>query len=381
MASRYQDVLLCVTGLTPQVVTETLFALCQDSADATDHRIPDEIQVITTTEGRRRIELSLLCDNGGHGHFHRLCADYGLDPEAIRFDASSIYVVRDENGRELADIVDEPGNAAAADLINQRVRDLTRRDDVRLHVSLAGGRKTMGFYAGYALSLYARAQDRLTHVLVNSPFESHPAFFYPPPKPTTLLVGGNNDFVSTADARVGLADIPFVRLRNELDRTLLEGEFSFREAVSRAQQALVRPSLRIDLTRREVWLQGIPVRLSPTKFAWLTWFALRAHRGEPAIAFDEAAARELRGVIEWLEGTGPSSLRDGVDAALAELRECGESNYFDRNRTRLNSSLAQADRLPKEVIERYRVQATGQRPHTRYGLNLSRNSVRIEGEP
>jgi CRISPR-associated protein (TIGR02584 family) len=33
-------------------------------------------------------------------------------------------------------------------------------------MSIAGGRKTMGFYAGYALSLYGRAQDRMSHVLV-----------------------------------------------------------------------------------------------------------------------------------------------------------------------------------------------------------------------
>ena len=40
----------------------------------------------------------------------------------------------------------------------------------------------MGFYLGYALSLYSRAQDRLSHVLVNSPFESHSEFFYPTPE-------------------------------------------------------------------------------------------------------------------------------------------------------------------------------------------------------
>ena len=30
----------------------------------------------------------------------------------------------------------------------------------------------MGFYLGYALSLYGRTQDRLSHVLVSSPYES-----------------------------------------------------------------------------------------------------------------------------------------------------------------------------------------------------------------
>ncbi|MBF4102237.1 hypothetical protein INT80_01850 [Gallibacterium anatis] len=41
-----------------------------------------------------------------------------------------------------------------------------------MHVSIAGGRKTMGFFAGYALSLYGRAQDSLSHVLVSAEYEA-----------------------------------------------------------------------------------------------------------------------------------------------------------------------------------------------------------------
>jgi len=37
--------------------------------------------------------------------------------------------------------------------------------NIQLHVSLAGGRKSMRFFAAYALSLWGRDIDRLTHVL------------------------------------------------------------------------------------------------------------------------------------------------------------------------------------------------------------------------
>lgn len=380
MESGRYDVLLCVTGLTPQVVTETIFALYREAGHGRASRIPREVQIITTTEGRRRVEQSLLSHDGARGQLERLCTDYGLDPAAIRFDESCIHTVRDAEGRELADIVDEVGNRAVADLIHDRIRQLTRRDDIRLHVSLAGGRKTMGFYAGYVLSLYARPQDRLSHVLVNPPFESHPEFYYPPPQPQILLTD-NNEPISTADARVTLADIPFVRLRDELDPSLLEGDLTFSEAVARAQKVLERPDLRIDLSERRAWLQGTPVRLSPTKFAWLTWLALRAHRGEPPVAFDEGAGNELARVIEWLEGSGPSALREALESALEELRETGQTNYFDRNRTRLNRALTDESGLPRVVVERYLVHALGQRPHTRYGLTLRPEAIRIEGEP
>lgn len=104
----------------------------------------------------------------------------GWTEPPIRFDSDYIHVIRGVDGSELDDIVDEAGNHAAADQITRLLRELTRDPGNRLHVSLAGGRKTMGFYIGYALSLYARPQDRLSHVLVNPPFESHPEFFYPP---------------------------------------------------------------------------------------------------------------------------------------------------------------------------------------------------------
>lgn len=37
----------------------------------------------------------------------------------------------------------------------------------------------MGYYLGYALSLYGRAQDRLSHVLVTERYESLRDFFIP----------------------------------------------------------------------------------------------------------------------------------------------------------------------------------------------------------
>ena len=37
----------------------------------------------------------------------------------------------------------------------------------------------MGYYLGYALSLFGRSQDRLSHVLVSDGYEGHPEFYYP----------------------------------------------------------------------------------------------------------------------------------------------------------------------------------------------------------
>ena len=173
-------ILLAVTGLSPQILTETLYALSMDEAGQGEPFIPTEIHLITTESGARLARTALLHPDGGQ--FHALLSDYPVlnRPD---FDERHIHIIRDARGRPLADIRTPAENAAAADCITALVSQFTRDDNTQLHVSIAGGRKTMGFYLGYAFSLFARPQDELSHVLVSSPFENHPEFFYPPAQP------------------------------------------------------------------------------------------------------------------------------------------------------------------------------------------------------
>lgn len=368
-------IFICVTGLTPQVVTETVYALGATAGDDGEIALPTEIHVISTKTGKERVEATLL---GEAGQLARLCRDYGWDRTRIALDSDHIHVISDAAGRELDDIRDEHDNAAAADFITRFICRAAN-GPVRLHVSIAGGRKTMGYFCGYALSLYGHPEDRLSHVLVNPPFESHPDFFYPPPVPVRLTTTDGST-VSTADACVSLANIPFVRLRQGVDEDLLEGGLSFSESVARAQQTLDAPELHIDLTNRKVLLQGHRVRLSDTNFLWLTWFAERAQRKLPPIAFDEQAGRDLLRIVTWLEGAGASRLRESVEEALAELGR-GDKQYFERNRSRLNKALYERSDLCAAAARRYELKSLGRRPHTKYGLTLSPDTIRIEGTP
>jgi len=173
-ATAPRRILLAVTGLSPQIVTETLYALACRSETPW---VPHEVHLITTATGRREAELNLLADQkprGEPGWFHRLRDDYSLPP--ICFDTDCIHVLGDAAGTALDDIRTPADNERAADFITEIVRQLTGDEHSELHVSIAGGRKTMGYYLGYALSLFGRAQDRLSHVLVSEPFENNREF-------------------------------------------------------------------------------------------------------------------------------------------------------------------------------------------------------------
>ena len=146
-------ILLAVTGLSPQIVTETLHAL---AVGKDDPFVPTEIHLITTAEGAERARLALLSDKPGW--FHRLRVDFSL-PE-IAFDVDCIHVLRDASGNIMADIRSPADNLACADFITETVRKLSADPDSALHVSIAGGRKTMGFFLGYALSLFGRGEKK-----------------------------------------------------------------------------------------------------------------------------------------------------------------------------------------------------------------------------
>ena len=132
-------ILLAVIGLSPQILTETVYALAVAPARPQRPFVPTEVRLITTNEGAERAKLSLLHPESGW--FHRLRADYALPP--IAFGPEYIQVLRDAAGRPLGDIRTPADNTRAADTILEVVRALTRNDDSALHVSIAGGRKTM----------------------------------------------------------------------------------------------------------------------------------------------------------------------------------------------------------------------------------------------
>ena len=202
-------VLLAVTGMSPQVVTETLYAIHREG-----RRWPDDIRVITTRLGAERISQSLLEQD----ILANLCRDYNL--AMPKFTLDHIMVVPDSEGEPVNDARTLPDHEALADFITRTVCELTREPEanepaISIHASLAGGRKTMTFYLGYAMSLFARHEDCLSHVLVSEAFESQPDFFYPTPKPNSFL-SRSGERLDASQAEVVLADIPFIRHREYL---------------------------------------------------------------------------------------------------------------------------------------------------------------------
>ncbi|MCS6781453.1 MAG: CRISPR-associated ring nuclease Csm6, partial [Geminicoccaceae bacterium] len=259
-----------VTGLSPQVVTETLYALAVRPPEGRAAFVPTEIHLITTATGAEHARLNLLSERPGW--FHQLRRDYDL-PE-IAFGPEHLHVLTAASGAALEDIRAPEDNERAADFITDKVRELAADPSAALHVSIAGGRKTMGFYLGYALSLYGRPQDRLSHVLVSPPYESHPQFYYPTPYEYVFhTLDTQHRPLDARKAEVTLASIPFVRLREGLPPRLLRGAASLSQVVSSANRSLEPPRLVLEVRARRALADGLDIPLGPTEFAVLLWIA------------------------------------------------------------------------------------------------------------
>ena len=264
-----QNLLVAVTGESPAVVTETVFGLYRERGI-----LIDRIVVITTTRGAEQARLQLLVgDEGRSGPLERLCQDYGLPK--IRFTERDILIVPGENGQDVDDARSEGDQRALADFITQQVRQFTDDPGVRVIASLAGGRKTMTFFLGYAMSLFGRPDDLLTHVLVSEPFEQVDGFYYPTPQSLALKSRRNNDYHDAARARVTLIQIPFVRMREEMPGSIIRHNHSYTATVDKLNYYYDarRRSVVIDTRAMTVTMEGEPIPFSPTEYAFYAMFA------------------------------------------------------------------------------------------------------------
>jgi len=242
-----KHLLLSIVGNTPQVVTETLYAM-----HAQGKPWPGQIRIITTTVGKRGamrlIEEHIL---------ERMCTELGVPCPA--FAEPDILVVPDAQGRLVDDARTVEDHEALANFIVTEVRNLTdeKIDANRqraIHASLAGGRKTMTFYLGYAMSLFGRVGDSLSHILVSQEYENLPSFFYPT-RQGGLLETRDGKMLDPALAKVELADIPFIRHRKELPALLLHNRdgsgVNLRELIGWINLAEQPEQLRLSLHRAE----------------------------------------------------------------------------------------------------------------------------------
>lgn len=278
-----KNILICVSGLTPQIVTETLFCL------AVKEKIPiDEIYVLTTKRGRDVIlgldEHPTTPKTPLSKEIKNLCKEYKIKSPKFENNEKHIIVAKEES-IELSDIRSDKDNILFPNKVAAFIREKSFDPSNVLYCSITGGRKSMSVHIANALSIFARENDKLLHVLTKEEHEFKG--FYPKTKKEI------ND--------LELAEIPFVRLRpllsaEDKDQNLFE--MSFDEIVKRTQNNLKvlsdKNKLIIDIERREIKYKMEKISLEPLEFLFYYFFVDSKERGIDKISINEITSNETK---------------------------------------------------------------------------------------
>ena len=371
-----KHILLAVTGLSPQVITETLYALHQNA------RKVDAIHVITTRDGKDMIYAGLL--GGKSGHYFRYLEEYGIDPPSIDFSHSNIHVVTDEHGIEIPDIISESDNEHLLRKCLELAFRFTGNAGTTVLFSVAGGRKTMSSCLTLAAQLYGRPQDRLYHVLVSPEFESNRDFYYPPKESRTIELKdklGQPFFKEAMYAQVALIPIPFVSIRDHLSADFLKEP----KAPGTLMLSLIKDetsNLTINLVSRKIIYKTLELDMMPARLALYAFFAM--HKKECLKETENCESCtdcfiDIQSVFEKQDQITDLYWKVSTGRPLNEMSDTGITGLspenFNMYKGKIKSDLM--NRFGPYALKDLEISSVGTRPNTRYGIMMDKGKMEI----
>jgi CRISPR-associated protein (TIGR02584 family) len=286
------NILIATVGTAPSVVTETVWALLRRKPEPW---VPTAIFLLATTKGEAACERHL---RRADGELAALFAYRGLP-----FVVPDLVVPKLPDKSKIDDIRTKDDNIAFANEITRLIKEHAERPDSRVHVSIAGGRKTMSSYAQAAISVFGRDQDELTHVLVSIPeFEYNSKFFYPEQKEQEIEITVGDQKVKrlAREAKIELVPSHFIRLGYILKEDAFPGgEVSYERVVEQVQAGLEVNQIKLLCASNEVIIgRSTRVRLPARAFAFYRLLAVARKEGWPGCG-PEGFGPEQRGWLSY----------------------------------------------------------------------------------
>lgn len=256
-----KNVFLSVLGQTPQVLTEALYGFW----------IQRKIQIhsieIIATPSSRELLLSKGFLDSKRSPFKQLYEDYGLRTKGFLFPKFGLSNIHVPPGAKKGNLNDSRENALMETEIANHLRRLTSDPETIVYASLAGGRKTMSAYMILGMTVFARRQDNLFHVLFDRPDGKTPeGWWYPHPRKPN------------EKKWVNLFEVPFPRLHQVIRGNMPDLLYKpLKDVFFGFNEKLKEPTLEIEIGQGTVtgFVNGQLVKAEPRQVQWL---ALLAHR-------------------------------------------------------------------------------------------------------
>lgn len=273
-----QIVLLALVGTTPAILTETVYALAHRKTPI----VPDRIVAVTTAGGRTVLLEQLFHRGNWKALRDKLVGSRKIPDRKLGFGpiAECIRVFPSaDRATELEDIRTAADNEAVAEFLMEVVRSFTDNDSVQLIVSIAGGRKTTSALLHSVMTLLGRGDDMITHIIVTDPWSSFSNFFFPGCS-GTFKDPTSRKRLRSGDAKLDLAEVPFVPLRYLFKRELEKSPGSYLQLIHQLRARAINVddelSIRLDTGLGELAINDKTIRPGPNEFLFYICFAQRA---------------------------------------------------------------------------------------------------------
>jgi CRISPR-associated protein (TIGR02584 family) len=371
-----KNILLSTTGASPQVLTETLYSIYQSGRP-----FPNEVYVITTKSCFDSLANGLFRD----GYLQALKDEYALP--YFTFNESHIWLIEDENGKQIDDAKSVEDQTSMANFITRKVYEITEDSDTAIHASLAGGRKTMAFYFGYAMSMFGREQDTLSHVFVDDQYEFVRDFWYPTKQPKWVTGKHGQGEIDLSQAKVTLAEIPFVRMRTSIEPSLFSSlaNQSFSQTVgmlnaSNHQQL----NITIDKSAKLISTLGVDIKFTAKEMAFYIWLF---NKGEEGLLVDRYFDENIAHSISFLEtysrvATDPR-IFNSFNTTPEDFNEKKYSDLTGMEREFLQPICSTINRkfrkqLSSQVADKLEIRSISEKTEQRYSVGVANSDCQIQ---
>lgn len=361
-----KNILISVSGLTPQIITESLYCL------SVKQKIPiHEVYVLTTSRGR---DVIIGIDKHPSTpktplkrEIEELCNKYGLNKPAFENNDTHIIVAKEES-IELPDVRSDKQNQLFPNKAADFIKNKTSEFETTLYCVISGGRKSMSVHLAFALSVFGRENDKLLHVLTSE--ENEFKGFYPLNK--------------KEHKELELSEIPFVRLRSIMmsgkpTAQILKKKFV--DIVEYTQKQLHRVSdkrqLFINIENRTLTFDSNSIKLEPLEMALYLLFVEQSVTGNnKSFSINFINSAEFGSILlEFIKENYPyyyiedkkieSWSKNGLDPAI-----------FRSKRTKINSKLLSILSEP-EIYNDYKIDSIKKYYETAYRVNAPKSKFKI----
>ena len=364
-ASSKREVLFAVLGMSPAIITETIWALAHQKKPI----IPHHVCIVTTVDGKQCLEKTLF-DDGGWERLRRTLGDEGhaiTDRLHFGCNADDIQLLpAADRKNNLRDITTSEDSMATADFIMRKLRQYTEDPDTRILASIAGGRKTMSALLTSCMILLGREQDRLLHVLVNPPYDNpklNPLFLYPENGTIHHLPDRKESFPS-CNAHIELTEIPFVRARGWYEKEYKTVPPSYAQLVSRFAKISPNtdplPPATFHARTGKLEIRKMDITLSDTEKAMLYMLLKSIKEGtdiqvwkDIVNLFDTGETVRKHSQIAWIKNTFGSNANythEDIKRAISRIRNKVARITGDNTAEKLLPPMREIRRQKKPLI-------------------------------